>query len=163
MIILGIDPGYATLGYGVIRSEKGRHTAVAYGTIETPKGERFPARLKVAAEQMEILIEKYKPDAIAVEELFFSTNQKTVILVAEVRGVILLVSERSNARLYEYTPLQIKQALTGYGRAEKKQMQEMVKLFLGLSKIPKPDDAADALAVAITHAQTNTALGDFRA
>lgn len=161
MVILGIDPGYGTLGFGVIVTNGTRHRAVEYGAIVTPKTERFPARLLFIAEEMEKLIEKYRPDAIAVEELFFQSNQKTAILVAEARGVILLTAERSGAKLYEYTPLQIKQAMTGYGRAEKRQIQEMVKLFLGLEKIPKPDDAADALAVALTHAQTNTLIGNF--
>jgi crossover junction endodeoxyribonuclease RuvC len=162
VIVLGIDPGYAIVGYGIINSIGGRHTPLAYGVIETPKTDRFAIRLKHIADELEKLIESYKPDAIAVEELFFHTNQKTVIMVAEARGVALLVAERSNAKLFEYTPLQIKQALTGYGRADKNQIQQMVTRFLGLSKIPKPDDAADALAVAITHAQTNTNIGSFR-
>lgn len=161
MVILGIDPGYGTLGFGVIESARGRHRALHYGVVETPKTARFPSRLKFIGEQIQKLIEEYKPDAIAVEELFFTNNQKTAIMVAEARGVILYVAENSSAKLYEYTPLQIKQAMTGYGRAVKSQIQQMVTLMLGLKAIPKPDDAADALAVALTHAQTNSQLGQF--
>ncbi|MFA5449788.1 MAG: crossover junction endodeoxyribonuclease RuvC [Clostridia bacterium] len=161
MVILGIDPGYATLGYGIISSDGRRHKALAYGVLETPKTDRFPQRLCSLAKGIEELIEKYQPDAVAVEELFFHTNQKTGILVAEARGVVLYIAENSNAKLFEYTPLQIKQAITGYGRAAKAQIQEMVRVFLALPAIPKPDDAADALAVALTHAQTNTYLGNY--
>lgn len=161
MIILGIDPGYATVGFGVIEAKCGRCRPIAYGAIETPKTARFSDRLKYIGEQTAKLIEEYNPDAIAVEELFFQDNRKTAIMVAEARGVVLYVSEKSGKKLYEYTPLQIKQALTGYGRADKQQIQQMVKVLLCLDKIPKPDDAADALAVAITHSQTNTALGQF--
>jgi crossover junction endodeoxyribonuclease RuvC len=162
VIILGIDPGYATVGWGVIKSEKGRHSAVGYGVITTPKTQPMPDRLVYIGNELSKLIETHKPDAVAVEELFFHTNQKTVITVAQARGVIIYVAQGLGARLYEYTPLQIKQALTGYGRAEKQQMQIMVKTILCLKEIPKPDDAADALAVALTHAQTNTLLGNTR-
>lgn len=161
MVILGIDPGYATVGFGLIDANCGRHKPIAYGVIETPKSARFPDRLKYIGEETAKLIERYKPDAIAVEELFFHDNRKTAIMVAEARGVVLYVAEKSGTALYEYTPLQIKQALTGYGRAIKCQIQQMVKVMLCLDCIPKPDDAADALAVAITHSQTNTALGKF--
>ncbi len=158
MRILGIDPGYGTLGYGVIVTNGNISRALAYGAIVTPKTAKFPSRLKFIGEQIDMLIKKFNPDVIAVEELFFQNNQKTAIMVAEARGVILYISESSSAKLYEYTPLQIKQAMTGYGRATKLQVQEMVKRFLELDKIPKPDDAADALAVALTHAQTNPQL-----
>jgi len=161
MIILGIDPGYAIVGFGVIAADCGKIKPVAYGAIETPKSARFPDRLKFIGDEVTALIAKYKPDAIAVEELFFQDNRKTAIMVAEARGVVLYVSEQSGTPLYEYTPLQIKQALTGYGRAEKCQIQQMIKVMLCLEKIPKPDDAADALAVAVTHSQTNPALGKF--
>lgn len=161
MIILGIDPGYATVGFGVITAECGRIKPVAYGVVETPKTARFPDRLKYIGNEVAALIQKYKPDAIAVEELFFQDNRKTAIMVAEARGVVLYVAEQSGTSLFEYTPLQIKQALTGYGRAEKCQIQQMVKVMLCLEKIPKPDDAADALAVAVTHSQTNPTLGKF--
>lgn len=155
MIILGIDPGFGTMGWGVIKSERGNATVIDYGVITTSKTERFPTRLAILEEGVKQLIHKYKPDEIALEELFFNSNTTTAINVAQARGVILLTCVKECGRLYEYTPLQIKQALTGYGRAEKRQMQIMVKTFLKLDKIPRPDDAADALAVALTHSQTN--------
>ena len=161
MIILGIDPGYGILGFGVIETDGIHHKAIAYGAIETPKFSRFPMRLKYIGDQIAGLISHYQPDAVAVEELFFQNNAKTAIMVAEARGVVLYVAESKAIPLFEYTPMQIKQATTGYGRAEKRQIQEMVKMLLGLTKIPKPDDAADALAVAITHAQTNPKMGNF--
>jgi crossover junction endodeoxyribonuclease RuvC len=161
MIILGIDPGYATVGFGVIASDCGKIKPVAYGVVETPKTARFPDRLKCIGNEVSALIQQYRPDAIAVEELFFQDNRKTAIMVAEARGVVLYVSEQTGTPLYEYTPLQIKQALTGYGRAEKSQIQQMIKVMLCLEKIPRPDDAADALAVAVTHSQTNHILGKF--
>lgn len=161
MIILGIDPGIAIVGYGVVNSERGNHTVVDYGVITTPKEERTPVRLAMIAEALDKLIDKFKPDAIAVEELFFSNNQKTAIVVAEARGVILLTSVNKCGKLYEYTPMQIKQAITGYGRADKLQIQTMVKMLLKLKAIPRPDDAADALAVALTHAQTAKMSGLF--
>ena len=161
MIILGIDPGLATVGFGVIKSEKGRAVAIDYGVILTPKEARLPDRLKMIETSLVRLIERYKPDEIAMEELFFNNNAKTAIYVAEARGVTLLTCSKYTEKLFEYTPLQIKQALTGYGRAEKKQIQEMVKTLLDLKKIPKPDDAADALAVALTHANTSRFSGGF--
>ncbi len=161
MIILGIDPGYGTLGFGVVEKKGSSCRAIAYGAITTPKLVRFPARLKFIGDEIAKLIDRFKPDAIAVEELFFQNNAKTAIMVAEARGVVLFVAESTGIALYEYTPLQIKQAITGYGRAVKIQIQEMVKRMLNLDKIPKPDDAADALAVALTHAQTNVTIGNF--
>ncbi|MDR3186320.1 MAG: crossover junction endodeoxyribonuclease RuvC [Christensenellaceae bacterium] len=161
MVILGIDPGYAILGYGVVFSEHEHQHAIAYGTIETPKTQQFPVRLKYIGDEISKLIEQYKPDAIVVEELFFKNNQKTAILVAEARGVVLFVASLSEAKLFEYTPLQVKQVLTGYGRAEKAQVQQMVKLLLGLPSLPKPDDAADAIAVALAHARSNSLFGKF--
>ena len=156
MIILGIDPGYAIVGFGVIEKDnRGNCKVIDYGTIETPKEESFPLRLKIIAEGMKSLISKYKPDQIAVEELFFNNNITTGIAVAEARGVILLTAVTECGELYEYTPLQIKQAITGNGRAEKKQVQYMTVAILGLKSIPKPDDAADALACALCHAQTS--------
>lgn len=162
MRLLGLDPGYGTLGFGIIEGDINKYRLIAYGAITTPKTERFPERLKYIGEQIIKLVEKYTPDEIALEELFFQKNAKTAILVAEARGVILYVCESLNIPLYEYTPLQIKQSLTGYGRAEKKQIQEMVKIILKMQEIPKPDDAADALAVAITHMQTNKLLGNYK-
>ena len=156
MVILGIDPGLATIGFGVLdKDSRGGVKVLDYGVILTPKEERLPTRLAMLEQSLKKLIDKYKPDEIALEELFFNNNQKTAINVAQARGVILLTCVKECGRLYEYTPLQIKQAITGYGRAEKKQIQAMVKTFLGLNAVPKPDDAADALAVALTHAQTN--------
>ncbi len=162
MIILGIDPGFAIVGYGVIEAVGGNFKVVDYGAINTPKTESLPVRLAMIEEGMNKLLEKYKPDAVSVEELFFTNNITTGIAVAEARGVILLTAVKGCGRLYEYTPMQIKQAITGYGRADKHQMQQMTKILLGLKEIPKPDDAADALAVALTHAQTNRLSGGFR-
>lgn len=161
MIILGIDPGYATVGFGLVENLSGKCRAIEYGAIITKKEENLPNRLLKISNAFEQIIDKYKPDAIAIEELFFQNNQKTAILVAEARGAILLTAYKKCAALYEYTPLQIKQAMTGYGRAEKRQIQEMVKAMLNLTCLPKPDDAADALAVALTHAQTNRLAGLF--
>ncbi len=162
MRVLGIDPGLATIGFGVLDSDcRGNARAVAHGVILTPKDEALPTRLAMIEEDLKKLIQKYKPQEIALEELFFNNNQKTAINVAQARGVILLTCVKECGRLYEYTPLQIKQALTGYGRAEKKQIQEMVKTMLGLKAIPKPDDAADAVAVALTHVWTNRMAGAF--
>lgn len=161
MIILGIDPGLATMGFGVIESVRGTSKVIDYGVVLTPKDERLPVRLALLEEGVKKLTEKFKPDEIALEELFFNNNVTTAINVAQARGVILLTCEKHCGSLYEYTPLQIKQALTGYGRADKRQMQMMVKTFLRLDKIPRPDDAADALAVALTHAQTNRLRSPF--
>lgn len=162
MRILGIDPGLATVGWGVIDVINGKPKPVAYGVILTPKDNKFADRLMIIEEDLNSLIDKFKPDEIALEELFFNDNVKTAINVAHARGVILITCIKKCGKLYEYTPLQIKQALTGYGRAEKRQIQEMTKTFLNLSKIPKPDDAADALAVALTHSQTNRLSGNFK-
>ena len=155
MIILGIDPGLAIVGYGVVESVKGRVKALDYGVINTPAGLRTPLRLQMIHKGLLTLFDRYKPDEIAVEELFFSNNKTTGIPVAEARGVILMTAIEYSDKLFEYTPNQIKQAITGWGGADKKQMQEVVRQTLRLQAIPKPDDAADALAVALTHAQTN--------
>ncbi|NCA67955.1 MAG: crossover junction endodeoxyribonuclease RuvC [Clostridia bacterium] len=162
MIVLGIDPGLETVGYGIINSERGDVSLIDYGIIKTPRSAGIPERLSMIAEGIGALIEKFKPDEVAVEELFFCTNRKTAITVAEARGVILLTAYNKCGRLYEYTPNQIKQAVTGWGGAEKAQIQQMVKVLLKLKDIPKPDDAADALAVAITHAQTSRMSGLFK-
>ncbi len=159
MVILGIDPGYAIVGYGVIeKDQKGKCKVINYGTIETPKEESFPVRLAIIKDGMQHLINKFKPDEIAIEELFFNDNITTGIKVAEARGVILCTAVQECGELYEYTPLQIKQAITGNGRADKKQVQYMTVAMLGLKSIPKPDDAADALAAALCHAQTNKVM-----
>ncbi len=162
MRILGIDPGLATIGWGVIDVINGKLKPISFGVILTPKDKTLPDRLMIIEEDLKSLINKFKPDEIAIEELFFNDNTKTAINVAHARGVILITCSKNCAKLYEYTPLQIKQALTGYGRAEKRQIQEMTKTFLNLPKIPKPDDAADALAVALTHSQTNRLSNTFK-
>ncbi len=151
MKILGIDPGYAILGYGIVE-KKGNHFSVCtYGSIETDKSMEMPHRLKhIYACLMEIIGE-FEPDVAAVEELFFNTNVKTAILVGQARGAALVACANSGIEIFEYTPLQIKQGLVGYGRAEKKQIQMMVKTILNLKEVPKPDDTADALAAAICH------------
>lgn len=151
MIILGVDPGTATTGYGLIKEEKGKISLIDYGSIETSSETESPKRLDEIFEGLCEVIKKYRPDEAAIEELFFAANVKTAIAVGHARGVLVLACEKSKLPVFEYTPLQIKQALIGYGRAEKKQIQEMVKVFLNLKEIPKPDDAADALAVAICH------------
>ncbi len=162
MIIVGFDPGIATLGYGVIKTEKGlKPQMIDYGIVSTPKEENLAVRLAMLERGIKQIIEKFKPDEIAVEELFFAKNVKTGIAVAHARGVILLTAIKECGKLFEYTPLQIKQALTGYGRADKNQIQQMVKTMLGLKGIPRPDDAADALAVALCHSQTNKLGGLF--
>ena len=162
MIILGFDPGLATLGYGVITTDaKKKPEMVDYGIISTPKDKNLAERLIMIEKGVKQIIETYKPDEIAIEELFFAKNVKTAISVAHARGVILLTANKHCGRIFEYTPLQIKQALTGYGRADKNQIQQMVKTFLKLKSIPRPDDAADALAVALCHAQTNKLGGLF--
>ena len=156
MIILGIDPGLATLGYGVIEKDaRGNSRAIDYGVILTPKEEALPVRLALLEQGLTKVLEKYRPDEIAIEELFFSKNITTGIAVAHARGVTLLTCAKHSGRLYEYTPMQIKQALTGYGKADKQQMQSVVTSLLKLKSVPKPDDAADALAVALCHAFTS--------
>jgi len=161
MIILGIDPGLATLGYGVIEKDaRGNCRAVDYGVVTTPKDEGLPVRLAMLEEGIAKILDKYNPDEIAMEELFFSKNITTGIAVAHARGVALLTCVKRCGRLYEYTPMQIKQALTGYGKADKKQMQSVVASLLKLKSIPKPDDAADALAVALCQAFTSR-FGDL--
>lgn len=159
MIILGFDPGLATLGYGVIESDGFRHRMITFGIVSTPAGMQTPKRLCSIYSDVSWLIDHYNPDAIAVEELFFNQNVTTAINVAQARGVLLAACSCKTNQLFEYTPLQVKQAVVGYGRAEKKQVQTMVASLLGLNSIPKPDDAADALAVAICHAHSGK-LGD---
>lgn len=163
MIILGIDPGLATMGYGVIQSERGNYAVVDYGVVTTPKECTLPKRLFKLEDGVNALIDKFKPDNVAIEELFFSKNITTGIPVAEARGVILLTAvKKIGDEVFEYTPNQIKQAMTGYGGADKLQMQLMVKALLNLKSVPRPDDAADALAVALCHAQTSRLMTEFR-
>ena len=163
MVILGIDPGYAILGYGLIRYDRGSFTALDYGVIETRSNKTFPERLEILHRGTTLLIERYKPDHIVFEELFFYHNAKTAIQVAAGRGVALLAAQQAGLPLYEYTPMQIKLSVTGDGHADKLQVQTMVKLLLKLKDIPKPDDAADALGAAICHASsTGPAQEEFR-
>ena len=155
MRILGIDPGFAIVGWGIIDSERGRIYPVAYGAITTPAHTSLESRLLTIQSDLESLIEKYKPDEMAIEELFFNTNITTGIAVAEARGVILCTAHRLGVKISEYTPLQVKQAVVGYGKAEKHQVISMVTSLLKLPKPPKPDDAADAVAIAICHSNSN--------
>ena len=158
MVILGLDPGTATTGYGVIRVLGNRFQMLEYGIISTPAKTPMEKRLEMIYDNLQELLQKWQPDQAAVEELFFNQNITTAITVGQARGVLLLCCAQNNVPLAEYTPLQVKQALVGYGRADKKQIQQMVKMFLNLADIPKPDDAADALAIAMCHAhnyQTN--------
>lgn len=159
--ILGIDPGIATVGFGVIRAEGSRHELVRCGVISTPAGQRLSVRLQQIYDDMLDLIKMFNPDAISVEELFFNTNIKTGISVAHGRGVVLLAGQQSGVPMFEYTPLQVKQAITGYGRADKKQMMEMVRRLLNMNEVAKPDDASDALALAICHARFSVSLMNF--
>lgn len=151
MKVLAIDPGTAIVGYGIVEYIKGKYITIDYGCIYTEKDEEMPIRLNKIYDGIEMLIKLHKPDSMAVEELFFFKNNKTIITVGQARGVILLCAERNGIKSYGYTPLQVKQGTACYGRATKQQIQEMVKRLLGLEEIPKPDDAADALALAITH------------
>lgn len=152
MIIVGIDPGYAIVGVGIVKYEKNKLSMIEYGAITTNAHTKTTQRLNIIYEKINSVFDEYKPDAVAIEELFFNNNAKTAIMVAQARGVLLVAAANKGIPVYEYTPLQIKQAITGYGRADKNQMQNMVKLLLNLNVIPKPDDAADALAVGICHA-----------
>ena len=151
MKILGIDPGYAILGWGVIEKKGSSFIPIAYGSLETDKDMPMPERLKVLYSGLMEIIAEYEPEEASVEELYFNNNAKTAIFVGQARGVALLACINSGVELFEYTPLQIKTAMTGFGRAEKKQIQSMVKMILNLDSIPKPDDTADALAAAICH------------
>ncbi|MCD8187825.1 MAG: crossover junction endodeoxyribonuclease RuvC [Ruminococcus sp.] len=149
--ILGIDPGYAIVGFGVLDYDGVRFTPIEYGAVLTEAGTPFPERLRAIHEDIEFIFNKFKPDSMAVERLYFTSNQKTAIDVAQARGVTVLSAATRRIPVYEYTPLQVKQAVVGYGRAEKHQVMEMTRQLLNLSQIPKPDDAADALAIAICH------------
>ena len=152
MRIIGIDPGYAIVGYGVVDYDRCRFNVVGYGAITTHARTPFSQRLKDIYDDMMTVIEKYKPDEFSIEKLYFNTNTTTAIDVAQARGVIVLSAQNSGIPVFEYTPLQVKQSITGYGRAEKHQVMEMIKSFLGLEGVPKPDDTADALALAVCHA-----------
>jgi len=155
LIILGIDPGLAIMGYGVVNYKDNKITPIDYGTVNTTPDSTLPHRLSLIYDSMTSLIDKFKPDAIAFEELFFNKNVKTALTVGHARGTALVCAQKSGTELFEYTPLQVKQAVCGYGRADKQQIQAMVKMLLCLKEIPRPDDAADALAVAICHAHSS--------
>lgn len=152
MRIMGIDPGYAIVGFGVVDYDKAAFTPIKYGCITTPAHTDFSDRLNEIYNDITEVLQALKPDALAMETVFLTTNQKTVIAVAEARGVLLLAARRAGVPVYEYTPLQVKQSVAGYGKANKKQVQEMTRTLLKLTVLPKPDDAADALAMAICHA-----------
>lgn len=158
MRILGIDPGIATIGFGVLDSEKNCHKLIKCGVISTPAHTSLSSRLEQIYKDMGDLIEIFKPDAVSIEELFFNTNITTGIAVAHGRGVILLACQQAGLKIFEYTPLQVKQAVVGYGRAEKAQVMDMVRRICNLSAAPKPDDAADAVALALCHARSSTSL-----
>jgi len=156
MRILGIDPGYATIGFGLVEADRGQVHMVTYGAITTPAGLPLSRRLYQIDTDMQELIAQLKPDVIAIEELFFNTNITTGIAVAHGRGVLLCAAERCCVPLFEYTPSQVKLAVTGYGKAEKRQVMDMTRRLLKLNDIPRPDDAADALAIALCHARSFT-------
>jgi crossover junction endodeoxyribonuclease RuvC len=155
MIIMGIDPGFAITGFGVVKYEGNKFSVLDYGAVTTEASMKLSQRLLILHNELEALIEKYKPDAISIEELFFNKNIKTALTVGHGRGVAVLAAAKSGVEIYEYTPLQVKQSVVGYGRAEKSQIQQMVKAILNLSAVPKPDDVADALAVAICHGNSH--------
>jgi len=154
MIILGIDPGFAIVGYGVIEYKGNKFKVLEYGAITTPAKTDIFKRFKTIYDELCKIIERVNPDVMAIEELFFNSNQKTAINVAQARGIIVLGAMNNNIEVFEYTPLQVKQSVVGYGRADKTQVQQMVKALLNLEKVPKPDDTADALAIAICHAHS---------
>ena len=158
MVILGIDPGVATIGFGVINAERQKNTLIQYGTITTPAGIPLASRLLQISNDMEELIHLFQPDEMAIEELFFSTNITTGISVAHGRGVILLAAENLGVPVFEYTPIQVKQAVAGYGKADKKQVMLMTQRLLHMNRLPRPDDAADALAIAICHSRAATSM-----
>lgn len=158
MLILGIDPGYAIVGFGLVDTAGGKHRMVACGAINTPAGVRLSARLWRIATDLEELIGQFHPDVMAIEELFFNNNVTTGIGVAQARGVILMTAEKLGLPIHEYNPSQVKQAVVGYGKAEKRQVMEMTRRLLNLNAVPKPDDAADAVAIALCHARSATSL-----
>ena len=158
MRILGIDPGYGITGFGLIEGEKGRFHLLRCGAITTPAGMDFSARLEIIYEDMKQLLDVAKPDAVAIEELFFGQNVTTGIGVAQSRGVILLAIRQAGLEIFQYKPMQVKQAVVGYGNATKHQVQDMTKRLLGLNAMPKPDDAADAIAIALCHGRSSTSL-----
>ena len=162
MRILGIDPGYAIMGYGVLDYNGNHFSPVTYGSLETKAGLPMPKRLEMLYDGLIRVIRQYQPEEAAIEELFFNSNATTAINVGEARGIAMLACVQSGLEVFEYTPLQIKQSLVGYGRAEKKQVQHMVKVILNLPAVPKPDDTADAIAAAICHGHSRNSRVLFR-
>ena len=158
MRILGIDPGFAIVGFGVVDSAAGRQALVQCGAINTPSAWRLPARLLQISTDMAQLLDQFRPDAMAVEELFFNNNITTGIGVAQARGVILTEAERAGVPIFEYSPSQVKLAVTGYGKAEKRQVMDMTRRLLHMDRVPRPDDAAVALALALCHGRSRTSL-----
>ena len=158
MVILGIDPGYAIVGYGVVSYNANRFNVLEYGAVTTEAGVKFSSRISEIYDDVSKIILRTKPDALSIEKLFFDTNTTTAIDVAQARGVILLAAAKHGVPIFEYTPLQVKSSVTGYGRAEKNQVMDMIKSILRLEKIPKPDDTADALALAVCHAHSAGSL-----
>ncbi len=158
MRIIGIDPGYAIVGFGIIEYNNGRFKVIDYGAVTTPADMDFNRRLEIIYDDVSQILDIYRPESLAIEKLYFQNNQKTAIDVAEARGVILLSAVKRRLLIREYTPLEVKKSVTGYGKAVKKQVQEMTKRILRLSEIPKPDDTADALAIAVCHAHTDNSL-----
>ena len=158
MKILGIDPGYAIVGFGILEAQRGQARLVRCGAINTPAGVPMPRRLVQIQEDLETLIHTISPNVMAIEELFFNTNVTTAIGVAQARGVILMTAAKLGVEVFEYTPSQVKQAVVGYGKAEKRQVMDMTKRLLNLNAVPKPDDAADAVAIALCHARSSTSL-----
>jgi len=158
MLVLGIDPGFAIVGFGLVESAGGRQRLVQYGAITTPAGMDFPLRLLDIDRDFTTLLEQFHPDCVAMEELFFNTNVTTGIGVAQARGVLVMEAAKHGLPVFEYTPSQVKQAVVGYGKAEKNQVMQMTMRLLNLSQVPKPDDAADAIAVALCHARSSTSL-----
>lgn len=154
MRIIGIDPGYAIVGFGIVEYERRQFNVIDYGAVTTDAGTEFNTRLLEIFNDTCFILDKFKPEAMAIERLYFTTNQKTAIAVAEARGIVLLAARQRDIPIFEYTPLQVKSSVTGYGKAVKKQVQELTKNILRLPEIPKPDDTADALAIAVCHAHS---------
>lgn len=162
MKIIGIDPGIAILGFGVVDYTNNKFKVIDYGAVTTTPKYRLPERIEIIYDSLEKIFEAHKPDAVAFEELFFNSNAKTALIVGQARGAAVLCAQKKKLNIYEYTPLQVKQAVVGYGRAEKKQVQTMVKMLLNLRETPKPDDVADALAIAICHGHSSHMHEMFR-
>jgi crossover junction endodeoxyribonuclease RuvC len=154
LVILGIDPGYAIVGWGLVDFDQNSFKPLRYGAVTTEADTDFNTRLSIIYDDINSIMTAFKPEAMAIERLYFTTNQKTAIMVAEARGVILLAARKNNIPIFEYTPLQVKTAVTGYGKAKKPQVMEMTRRLLKLPEVPKPDDTADALAIALTHCQS---------